>query len=265
MTGPITMKANQYEGNYALNMNNSDIINVNTIKTSDLSDSWNEGFLFARTNGNWDSFRATDGNFYFSVNSGTNIATLNNDGLYLTGSNGWIRTYGSCGWYSQSHGGGWYMEDDYWIRSYGNKYVYINTNLASEHIYAGGGSYNSSYPLYVNGTMYATGDVTAASDERKKDFVEDAILTAEQIAEAPAVKFTWKDRRDENVHAGTYAQYWQKVLPEVVTDKDDSLGLNYGAAAMVSSINLAREVVELRKMVLELKEEVERLKKGGAA
>ena len=126
--------------------------------------------------------------------------------------------------------------------------------------------------------------MTAASDERKKEFVEYVVLSAEEIANAPAVKFRWKDGRDKDVHAGTYAQYWQKVLPEVVTDKDDTLGVNYGATAVVGLVNLAREVVELkktvkeqrkiideqqkmmeeqRKMLLEMKAEIERLKKGG--
>ena len=145
------------------------------------------------------------------------------------------------------------------------------------------GTANPSYRLHVSGDIYATGDVTAASDGRQKDIVADVELTVEQIAGAPAVKFRWKDKRDEKVHAGTIAQYWQEVLPEVVTDKDDSLGVNYGAAAMVSSINIAREVVELRKMVVDqqktileqqemiadlrelvlgLQKEVERLKSG---
>ena len=129
----------------------------------------------------------------------------------------------------------------------------------------GVGVTNPSYKLQVSGDIYATGDVTGASDGRKKDVIEEAKLTLEQIAEAPAVKFRWKDKRDEDVHAGTIAQYWQKVLPEVVSDKGDELGVNYGAAAMVASINLAKEVVELRKMVLELKAEIEQLKKGGAS
>jgi hypothetical protein len=71
MTGAITMKANQYTGNYALDMNNSDIVNANSIYTKDLSDSWDEGIEFKRTNGYYDSFRAADGTFYFGVNSGT--------------------------------------------------------------------------------------------------------------------------------------------------------------------------------------------------
>lgn len=39
----------------------------------------------------------------------------------------WIRTVGATGWYNESYGGGWYMTDGTWIRSYGNKSVYVNT------------------------------------------------------------------------------------------------------------------------------------------
>lgn len=154
----------------------------------------------------------------------------------------------------------------------------------SEYYFGNGNQGYTGNTVYA-GNYYAAGDITAASDQRKKNFVADVILTAEQIAAAPAVKFRWKDKRDEFVHVGTYAQYWQKVLPESVSDKDDTLGLNYGATAMVAVTNLAREVVDLKKtvkeqrkiideqqkmleeqrrMLLEMKAEIERLKKGGA-
>ena len=112
------------------------------------------------------------------------------------------------------------------------------------------------------GDIYASGDVTAASDGRQKDIVDDACLTVEQIAGAPAVKFTWKDKRDKDVHAGTIAQYWQDVLPEVVTDRDGSLGMNYGAASMISVVSLAREMMKLRDHISELEAEIKRLKEA---
>ena len=205
--------------------------------------------------------------YYISTTVNNGLATLNNDGLYLNGSNGWIRTYGSCGWYSQSHGGGWYMEDDTWIRSYGSKYVYINTNLASQHIYAGGGSYNANYPLYINGVGYASsgfytaGYVTALSDARHKNVIGDTWLTVEQIAEAPAIRFTWKDRDDQSIFAGSIAQYWQKVLPEVVQSQaDGTLSLDYQVAALISSITVARKVVNHERRIAELERENKELK-----
>lgn len=68
MTGAVTLKAEQYTGNYGMDANNSDIINVNAIFTSDLANSATEGIQFARTNGNYDSLWAADGVLYFSPN-----------------------------------------------------------------------------------------------------------------------------------------------------------------------------------------------------
>lgn len=126
---------------------------------------------------------------------------------------------------------------------------------------------NPSYKFHVSGDIYATGDVTAASDERQKCDIEQIDLSVEQIANAPAVKFSWKDGRDNLRHAGSFAQYWQKVLPESVTDKNDILGLNYGAAALVSVVKVAEKVLtheeeieQLRKRISELEHEVEQLK-----
>jgi hypothetical protein len=72
----------------------------------------------------------------------------------------------------------------------------------------------------------------------------DTGLTVEQIAEAPAIRFTWNDRDDKTVFAGSIAQYWQKVLPEVVQSQaDDTLSLDYQVAALISSITVARKVM----------------------
>ena len=69
-------------------------------------------------------------------------------------------------------------------------------------------------------------------------------LTVEQIAEAPAIRFQWNDRDDKTVFVGSIAQYWQKVLPEVVQSQaDDTLSLDYQVAALISSITVARKVM----------------------
>ena len=93
-----------------------------------------------------------------------------------------------------------------------------------------------SYNFHVNGTIYATGAITALSDARKKDVQGDAKIGVEQIADAPAVQFTWKgERAKAGLQVGTLAQYWQAVLPEVVMDKGGELSMQYGVAALVSA------------------------------
>lgn len=94
------------------------------------------------------------------------------------------------------------------------------------------------------GNLYSAGYVTALSDARHKNVIGDTELTVEQIAGAPAIRFTWKNRDDKTVFAGSIAQYWQKILPEVVQSQaDDTLSLDYQVAALISSITVARKVV----------------------
>jgi hypothetical protein len=162
------------------------------------------------------------------------------------------------------------MEDDTWIRSYNGKYVYISSNLSSEHIYAGGGSTNFNYALYVNGVGYASsgfytaGYVTALSDTRHKTIISDAAISVEQIAKMPAVVYRWNDGREDNgLHVGSIAQDWQRVLPEVVmraNDEEGTLSMQYGVAALVSSIITARKVVDHERRIKELEEENKKLK-----
>lgn len=275
MTGAITMKANQYGSNYGIDMNNSDIINVNTIKTADLSDTWDEGFLFARTNGNWDSFRAADGDFYMNNNSGNDGACLHVSRLVLSSTNDAQGT----AWNSPalcvggSYSGAHIEIDSNEIMAKSNASttttLYLNAeggncviNEAAGNCGIGTGS--PSYKLHVAGTIYATGNVTALSDARHKTIISDAAISVEQIAKMPAVVYRWNDgREDDGLHVGSIAQYWQKVLPEVVmraNDDEGTLSMQYGVAALVSSIITARKVVNHERRIKELEEENKKLK-----
>ena len=115
----------------------------------------------------------------------------------------------------------------------------------------------------INSVVTAN-DFEQSSDRNLKDIVSDTTLTVEQIAEAPAVNFTWKkdaDKENKKQNVGTIAQYWQVVLPEVTGEaKDGSLTLQYGNAAMVSSIVTAKEVVALKEEIAELKRQIAELK-----
>ena len=110
--------------------------------------------------------------------------------------------------------------------------------------------------LGINNNVVVSGTVTAtsfptSSDERLKSKISDVLLTAEQIANAPAINFKYKDG-DQSIHAGTIAQYWQGILPAVIMGKSDRLTMDYGPAAMVAVINLAKEVVALRQEISRL-------------
>ena len=84
---------------------------------------------------------------------------------------------------------------------------------------------------------------------REKIVKSDAVLDIDRIADAPAFLYHWKDRMacDKGLHVGSSAQYWRTVLPEVVLEAKDekgTLSMQYGVAALVSAITIARKVVD---------------------
>lgn len=103
------------------------------------------------------------------------------------------------------------------------------------------------------GSAVFAGDVTSSSDETLKTnwrpVAEDFVT---KLAE---VKSGIYDRTDiEATQAGVSAQSLEQVLSEVVITAPDGLkSVNYGNAALVAAIELAKQVVELRKEIAELK------------
>ena len=123
-----------------------------------------------------------------------------------------------------------------------------------------GTSPHSTYVLRANGEVYVStglyshGYVTALSDIRHKDVMGDVKLTVSEVANAPAVKFLWKDRRQEGLQVGSIAQYWKKVLPEAIVEAaDGELTMSYGVIALLAAIANAREIVNLKREIAELK------------
>ena len=123
---------------------------------------------------------------------------------------------------------------------------------------------NASITMNVTGNIVATGGVTALSDARHKTIISDTAINVEQIAKMPAVVYRWNDGREDNgLHVGSIAQDWQRVLPEVVlkaNDKEGTLSMQYGVAALVSSIITARKVVDHERRIAELERENKELK-----
>ena len=68
LKGPLTFPGHLYRPNYAIDLVNGDIINLNGIYTNDTADGGSEGYQFKRSNGNFDSIWCKDGTFYFSPN-----------------------------------------------------------------------------------------------------------------------------------------------------------------------------------------------------
>lgn len=117
------------------------------------------------------------------------------------------------------------------------------------------------HTLHSNGTFTASGNITAYSDERlKTDWAPVAADFVERLAKVKSGTYTRIDNNKRQ--AGSSAQDWQQLLPEVVTETDNedkTLSLAYGNAALVSAVELAKEVVDLRARVSQLESLINKL------
>ena len=130
-----------------------------------------------------------------------------------------------------------------WTTSNAN--IYFSTISNSEFV--GIGTSSPGYKLEVNGDIYASKDILAASDYRfKKDFelVEDALY---KVCQLNGYTYTRSDTDDPRRYIGLIAQEVQEVIPEAVSEREDGyLALAYGnlAALFVESIKVMKERIE---------------------
>lgn len=138
----------------------------------------------------------------------------------------------------------------------------VNTgmSLCNGGGYVGIGTSNPSYRLHVDGVIYSTtgvysaGYVTALSDEREKNIIEDFEIPLDFIAKAPIVSYEWKDQEhhDNKQHIGSIAQYWLREMPELVPEVNGHYTMDYGRIALLSAIVDARHIVNLEQRVARL-------------
>ena len=120
--------------------------------------------------------------------------------------------------------------------------------------YNSSGSFAGSANFTFDGTnVLVAGTVSGGSDERLK--TNWRTVQDNYIAKLANVKAGIFDRTDLNItQPGVSAQSLQEVLPEaVLTGEEGWLSVNYGGAALLSVIELAKEIVTLRAEIEALK------------
>lgn len=127
------------------------------------------------------------------------------------------------------------------------------------------GTSSDACNLTVYGSITSSGDQVISSDASLKKNWRDLKYGVADIAKATAGVFDWKDGKGES--AGTKAQDWMHLVPQLVHGEEGHMTLAYGQIAMLNSILIARSVVKhedeitvLRRRVAELEKEVEQLK-----
>jgi hypothetical protein len=157
-----------------------------------------------------------------------------------------------------------------WYQAVGGTNTYIATSGANAYLMDGAHkwltapsgtagnaiTFTQAMTLDASSNLVVTGNVTAYSDERlKTDWAPVAENFVDRLATIKSGTYTRTDSGDRQ--AGSSAQDWQKLLPEVVmegTDESKTLALAYGNAALVAAVELAKELVALKAEVAALKQ-----------
>ena len=118
----------------------------------------------------------------------------------------------------------------------------------------------------VNANIVATGAITAGSDARYKNKLQDVAVDIKTIANAPLFNFRWNDGREDNrTYLGTTAQYWAETNfhNAVIPTTDEKLWtMSYSQIAMGNTIVLARELLPIKRKVSEINNLMDRLHKA---
>ena len=117
------------------------------------------------------------------------------------------------------------------------------------------GTIHSATGIYSDGYVSAKGQNTA-SDARLKRRMEDVTLTVRDVAEAPVYRFAWING---GIDVGSTAQYWGAKVPELTHSLPDGihLGLDYGKAALLSVVSVARSTADLERRITSLERQLQ--------
>ena len=110
----------------------------------------------------------------------------------------------------------------------------------------------------VNGSITSTGDQVISSDAALKTNLRDLRYTTRDIAACRAVTFDWKDGHGHS--AGSIAQDWKRLVPELVHGEEGGMTLAYGQLALINTVIEAREIEKLKKRIDDLEREIKRLR-----
>lgn len=94
----------------------------------------------------------------------------------------------------------------------------------------------------VNGAITCV-SVTQTSDGRLKEILPESIP---DLSKVKAVRFRWKDGRDDREHIGYIAQDVEEIAPEMVTEEEGTKTLDYTQVLVAKVERLEKENDELR-------------------
>lgn len=213
-----------------------------------------------------------DGEIVFAKGSGNRQLQISSDiGVrYIVPSGGWAQ---GMSWYKSDGSANLGM-----IGAYGSSdtilYWFIGPSYSAPKLtilpsgYVGVGKVTPNYPLDVAGVIHATTGIfsdgymsakgiNTASDVRLKRRIADVALTVRDVAKAPVYRFAWIN--GGGIDVGSTAQYWGAKVPELTHLLADGihLGLDYGKAALLSVVAVARATADHERRIASLERQLQ--------
>jgi hypothetical protein len=137
----------------------------------------------------------------------------------------------------------------------------INMGLSTSNTFVIGGwsASSNAFSMTGGGALTMLSNITAYSDERHKTNWRD--LPADFIEQLSKVKHGIYDRTDiEGTQVGVSAQSLRPVLENAIMENENGmLSVAYGNAALVSAVQLAKEVVSLKEQIAMLMDRLNKL------
>lgn len=128
--------------------------------------------------------------------------------------------------------GGIYLESGSGISMKGatniNNTLYVGSTLSVN------GRITTRSDVSVYGKVDASGGFFETSDKTLKNFKSDIKIDFDLLSKLPKKYFTWKEDETEQLHIGTSAQDVQQLFPELVSENDGVLSVDYAKLSIIA-------------------------------
>lgn len=194
----------------------------------------------------------TDNGAKLQVNGGISAtsAITTSSAITTTFRGGGISGLYPDSWISGANANRLWLYNDYELAIYGSTIELMSSVNVS-------GTLHATTGIWSDGYVSAKGQNTS-SDMRLKNVLNKVVLGVKDIANAPSVRFSWKN--GGGVDVGSSAQYWQGLLPDAVKERDGMLEMQYANIALLSAIALAKNFETIDERIARLEKENEELR-----
>ena len=132
----------------------------------------------------------------------------------------------------------------------------LNFNVTSDGKMAIGATNTTAGALYVNGDVFSTGILIAASDLTLKTDVETLDNSLNLLDNVRGVRYRFKSETQKSI--GVIAQEIKTSFPELVSGEEGSMGVNYDGLVGV----LVQAVKELKTELDQVKKKLSEIENG---